>query len=196
MDSWLVLRRAIKDTVRFFGWNLRSLTVPVLGVIGTLVHINRFGWTTAQQEVDVMISYALIPIGGFAVLILLWNIFLTPFRMLIEDGGTKDAPESHVVNFEPWDKMSSYRMNDAACLWAGIEPTNHIGDGTPARGYLKMLENAWHNHEIKLRPLSQAKLGLRNVTFAYLDVPKDELKIYAKNKDLKPLFLFPEERGK
>lgn len=84
---WIVLVRGTGDAWRWLGWARKNLAWPILFISGTAIHGARRGLPSAWNEVQVMISYGLIPVGALIILLLSWNMFLAPGRIHNEQQG-------------------------------------------------------------------------------------------------------------
>ena len=82
-DGYLkrVLRKAGDDTLGFFGWNKKTLVVPVFWAAGSLIYWNIAGWSAVMEELLTVVSFGLIPVGVFAALLFVWNLLATPGRL-------------------------------------------------------------------------------------------------------------------
>ena len=76
-----VLRKAGNDTLGFFGWNKKTLALPVFWVVGSLVYWGVAGWSAMMNELLIAVSYGLIPVGAFAVLLFVYNFLAAPARL-------------------------------------------------------------------------------------------------------------------
>lgn len=69
------------DTLDFFGWNWRTLIVPLLYLVGSIV----FGlWQGKDKLLDKWIetaAFGLVPVSGFAVLLFIYNVIAAPARL-------------------------------------------------------------------------------------------------------------------
>ena len=91
---WLrVLHRAWTDTRRFFGWNKRTIVMPILFGVGSLFHLWWFGVSAMMDEIDLFISYSLAPVGAFTILLFLWNMIAAPPRMEYEASQKAETTE-------------------------------------------------------------------------------------------------------
>jgi hypothetical protein len=75
MDIW---KRAWADTCDFFGWNKKSLLLPILWLAGAVVFYFWQGLEAVTGEIFVAIAFGLIPVGAFAILLLIWNLIRAP----------------------------------------------------------------------------------------------------------------------
>ena len=92
-----------------------------------------------------ILAYTAAPTIGFIVLLFLWNLWLAPYRLMrehleaileaIENGkniregqaapDVKQATPSK-ANISDWTNVELLSLNDAACLWVGLEPHSPI----------------------------------------------------------------------
>lgn len=63
------------------GWNRRSLPFPLLLVAGLLIYWRWQGLDPVKEEMAVFIAFGLAPMGGFALLLMLWNMVRMPPKM-------------------------------------------------------------------------------------------------------------------
>ena len=82
-----ILTKAIKDTILFFGWNKRNLVWPLSIVSGFLVYWKWQGLDKVTEEIQVFISFILVPAGAFAILLFLINAIKAPFLKAKENRG-------------------------------------------------------------------------------------------------------------
>jgi hypothetical protein len=76
-----VVKKGVSDTIEFFGWNKRTLVVPFLWLIGAGIHWGLAGWEAVASELIIALVYGLIPVVGFAILLLLYNLMSAPARL-------------------------------------------------------------------------------------------------------------------
>lgn len=142
MTSLAILRRAIGDTTHFFGWNLRSLSIPILFFTGTGVHLWRFGLDAVIDQFQTTLSYGLIPTAAFAALLFMWNVWLAPSRMLFETlqtieatkgrgGQVSDANATQRAS-KHWALVDELKVWQAAHLVEDLEPNWPMNSGDPA----------------------------------------------------------------
>lgn len=75
-------RRAWKDSSSFFGWNKRTFTVPLfLWLMGAIIFYQWQGKEAVLEEVVVAISFTLIPVGVFLILLYLFHLIRAPIYM-------------------------------------------------------------------------------------------------------------------
>lgn len=84
-----MLKRAWQDTKGFFGWNKKSLVFLLLYAVGLLLYWVLQGVEAVKEEILFFLAFGLAPIGGFAILLFLWNSLRAPIRM------EKQTKESH-----------------------------------------------------------------------------------------------------
>ncbi len=82
--------------------------------------------------------YAAAFAGAAIIPILVWNLWLAPYRLMRErlDKAIADGklPSAHPPTqltpavIAQLDKTPVYKLGDAACLWVGLEPHNPIKD--------------------------------------------------------------------
>ena len=209
MDYGVIFKRAFLETKEFFGvnfgWNLKSILIPVLFCIGTAVHLYRFGWVAAMSEFNAFVSYALIPLGGYVFLMFLANLILAPSRILYEAISQNNSSQRSIesikrieriesFNFEPWDQVNVFQLFQAACLWASKEPHSVINNG-PEYAYLRMLREAWEKHELGATANTlRRRQGTHFVEMVDVEFERENLIKFAEARKMKPPFLFPEER--
>ncbi len=184
-----VFRRAAQDTIKFFGWNLRILTLPFFFALGTGIHFWRFGWDAAMDEIEVLISYGLAPAGGFAAILFLWNLFLTPTRLLAEEiqslrsgvaiAGVKAKSELRIFDFEPpdytpWRGLETAKIIEIARLCAGEEPYS-----TPLSGREKSFERLIYEG-VENRIIARADKAKRQTRAASDDQEAEHEEYYPK----------------
>jgi len=198
MDFWSIFRRAFRDTVRFFAenffGNLRNLLIPLLFIAGTAIHLYRFGWTEAMEEINVFISYGLIPVGGFVVLLFVSNLILAPSRILYEAIGSGNPIKTEKkiiepVNYAAWDQTNTFKISEVV----GFLADGKKGDWVP---YNRMIREAAENGELELNidfPRWQRSRMMKG-RFEDLSVDRQKLIEYFEKKGMKPPFLYPEER--
>ncbi len=136
-DDTQVLRKALRDTRRFFGWNIRSIIVAAAFPVGFLLFWRLRGIDAAMTELYVLAAFTLAPIGAFALLLFLWNLFLAPSRLTAEQirGLRGDIAKTFgrakrelgIFDFEPpdygaWRKVEAATIFEIARLCAGEEP--------------------------------------------------------------------------
>ena len=132
-------RRAIADTRRSFDLTIativRSVVVPVAAVL--LMAAVR-GFEHAVNEAADIVLYVLAAGGAAVIPVFLWNLWLAPYRLMherldkaIADGTlpSQDADASpDPANISAYANTTVYRLEDAACLWVGLEPHKPITD--------------------------------------------------------------------
>ena len=80
-------------------------------------------------------------------------------------------------------------------MWAEKEPAINISRGDEY-AYLRMLKDAIKRED--LHPTEASKGRVKVVNFHAMtgyEMERDELKRFAESRDLRPKFLYPEERG-
>jgi len=203
MDFGAIFKRAFLDTVGFFAKNFfgnpRNLCLPILFVAGTATHLYRFGWEEAMEEFNVFISYGIIPVGSFVILLFVSNLILAPSRILYEaisNGHHIEAENEMIepVNYAAWDSVDPLQVFEAGCLWGETEPNVSVPQGTPM-AYYSMLINSVFLRAIKVYgPNGFQVLNVENLDIPMLLIKREDLMKLAKEKNERPKFLFPEER--
>ena len=80
----IVFLRAWSETKGFFGWNKKTLIVPLLFLVGLILDNKIRGGISAFDELVVAVLYGLIPIFLFALFLMLINILRAPSGIYYE----------------------------------------------------------------------------------------------------------------
>lgn len=117
-------------------------------------------------------------------------------------GGYLEWRKGRTPRYDVWDKRAEFRLWEAACLWAGQEPSKPLS--WAARRRLDTLKAAVENETLKV-----AQPSKREFVYVVSDkrrhgkpmtispdwlVTRDALRSYAGEIRAKPKFLFPAER--
>lgn len=93
-----ILKRGFVDTFTFFGWNKSTLIFVALSVVGIFVNVSMNGLDQAMDDFFSLIATVLIPVGGFAILLLVYNLMMAPFRIYADQ---KAQVNALTANFNP-----------------------------------------------------------------------------------------------
>ena len=76
---------AWKNSLSFFGWNIRTLTVPpFLWLLGAFIYFEWQGVEAVLKEIVVAICFGLIPIGIFLIGLYFYNLIRAPVILSYE----------------------------------------------------------------------------------------------------------------
>ena len=129
------------------------------------------------SELPFAVTLVLIIVGFVATL---WAFI--GFRRLTPD-------QYRPVEFERWDRVLMPALWQAACLWDDLEPYIPVAPGTPSYSTLQMLKSAIMSGEIEVA----GEFGHGD---AWTRLTRETLRQYAEKVGVRPLSLFPEDRGK
>ena len=144
-----VLKRALKETLLAVSASPRSILVSIVSIIGFFFLM---WWIRGEQKaMDEIIDYAIAvaaAVGFVIVPVFLWNLWLTPYRMMEErldaaigknklppDNAYREAPPIDVAE---WQRTEIFQLGDAACLWVRVLPHNPISDTTALAAFKRM----------------------------------------------------------
>ncbi len=161
-----------------------------------------------MEEFWVFASYTVLPVTGFVVTLFLWNLWLAPTRLVLDNMpsiNTSGANHPNVdrgvavkrglvdfgaPNFAAW-RNEEYTVLDAAFLWAEETPNSIdmlIGD---AEGRYKMLKSAIHRGELKLYiPLTDGTFKQTTEMRSDALLKAQELRVFSEKHGERPRFLF------
>lgn len=104
-------KRATKDTLSFFGWNKRTLIVPILlWLLGAIIYYFWQGKQAMLEEITVAVSFALIPIGVFLLGLFLFHLIRAPVYIKWEREKEPRLIVTLAPNLEPGDKKHWLRL--------------------------------------------------------------------------------------
>lgn len=191
-----IFKIAWGDTVAFFK---KRIAVGVSFLFSVIVGAGFFylfyGNIELEKEIGTIVAFVLAPFGLFAFLLFLWNLSIAPFKLVYEKIGASSArPRGQTVQFdleEPdydiWDMINEFTLADASNLLAGQKTTmRHVTD--ESKVWLNVILDAVEGKEIHLKGPGDDPNQIY--------VTRKELVKFAKARNKKPPFLFPEERGK
>ena len=129
-------------------------------------------------EATEIVIYAVVFVVVAILPTFLWNLWLAPYKLMgerldqaIKDRMGVDAPQrippSHAN--DAWSKVALLKLEEAACLWVGLEPHSPITDQnakaalSQLKGAVKtgQLQSNWNNSLLAL----QAWLGGGDVSW-------------------------------
>lgn len=110
-----IICRAFKDTKSFFGWNRKTITVPVFFVAGLWIIYQCQGWDVMTSQLWNTIAFALTPVGVFAVLLFLWNLIQSPNRIKL-DIADKSIQDLGQKNVELQRLIQEYKQNEQSLV--------------------------------------------------------------------------------
>lgn len=113
-------KRAWKDSLSFFGWNLRTLTVGLLlWILGALFFWQWQGVEAMLEEIAVAVSFGLIPIGFFLVGLYVFHLIRAPIYMKWE----KEKEPNMTVSPYSGRRQSDWEKTEHL-MWAELRVTN------------------------------------------------------------------------
>ena len=95
-----------------------------------------------------------------------------------------------MIDFSAWDNASSFRVQNAACLWALVDPHSPWRVTAAGSRVLAFLDDLTAAIEAGILPANGGVPGLRDFAL----VTRRDLITYALSKNQRPAFLFPDER--
>ena len=108
--------RACVDTREFFGWNRKTLVVPLLFIMGLYIHSR----TTVNPvepfaQLVTWLTYTAAPLGIFTFCLFLWNLACAPYRIEKDthDGTKKLLPRE-------WSEPLAPNRPSEEKIFAGI----------------------------------------------------------------------------
>ena len=122
------LKRALCDTASALGWKLRTLVGGVLLLaFGKTTSVIRLGFEPAMTNLMDWVYTAVIPIAATALCFFMYNLCLAPLRLAREEIARQPKPvrKADITLYQGLDR---YRLDEAACLWCGVEPENPVTD--------------------------------------------------------------------
>lgn len=77
-----ILRRVLLDTTRFFEWNWRKTVVSIFYVtFGSIIYLWLYGKEGLLDELPIVISFIVVPIGILVLLLLMHNLIMAPLKV-------------------------------------------------------------------------------------------------------------------
>jgi len=76
-----LFNKAFSDTVGFFGWNRRSLVLPIAGFAGMGTRWAISGWDVVAGDITATVFYVLAPVGAVTIALFLYNLIRAPDRL-------------------------------------------------------------------------------------------------------------------
>ena len=162
------LKRAWSDTLGVLGvshFSLRRLFIWAVVSIAfvALIYLWR-GRSDAVNQASDYVLYAAAFFGVAFIPLFLWNLWLSPYRLLnegidklIRDGRNRTGATggSGVSYRQPdvkhWEGTKMYKLGDAACLWVNVRPYDPIDDDR-ATGKFAQLSSAMIIGDIPYQP--------------------------------------------
>lgn len=127
-------KRAFKDTKALFGWNKRTLLLPVFWCGGGILYWQWQGIEAMSEEVAVAIAFGLIPVGAVAFLLFIYNLIRAPVFLRFE----KES--------EPRLRIKEVIWKNAGTMYGGnlglLISNEGLGRAENCRGYLVEMEFA------------------------------------------------------
>lgn len=129
-----VFKRAGKETLTFFGWNRRTLLLPVLFVVGVIVGLATLRGELVLDQILTTFVFGLVPVGALAVLITIVNLFRSPH--LIHTDVTKQVDalvnghQQLLALFEPQLDIL-FDPNDRNCIQRNVHLHRRRSDPRP-----------------------------------------------------------------
>ncbi len=153
-------------------------------------------------------NYMLNPIAsGWATSILVILCFVLLIAVICSIYARLRFPASEKPDYEHWDKVTTFKLSQAASLWAEEEPTNRTGEMSwRARRCFRKLREAITDRKLSLKVSIDEAVNIaayehlnltgdrENPTNENRNVTRDEIKRYAISINKKPKFLFCSER--
>jgi hypothetical protein len=153
------LKKALADTLDFFGWSPRQLFVPALLLL--------VGWGFPSQwaptpeapleEVMLWLTYTFAPFGTFAILLFAWNLVCAPYRLQKLENDALRVENQRLLARTP-----VVRMDLSHCSWGG-----HNTIGNPDEGIVFVILSIANTGD---RPISfvrwQLKVEIAGVRYA------------------------------
>ena len=122
------LKRALRDTASVLGWNRRTLVAgALLFVTAKGSSVFRLGFGPAMTSLMDWVYTAVIPIAGTCLLLFVYNLWLAPLRIARDERISQPMP-SRVADITLYQGLERYQLDEAACLWCGVEPENPVTD--------------------------------------------------------------------
>lgn len=177
-----ITKRGFSDTLKFFGWEKRSIIWPALVLAGAVLHYVVTGsFTGPKEELMLWVTYTLAPAGAFALILLAYNLICAPYRIeKDEHNETKRLTDaaSHsdsLTNF--YEHRDSFTLKEAAALLANSPITRSEVIGVAA-GYLSELEEAAYSGRLTpvrgISDMDRAAYRLSKLQIGHADVPSQE----------------------
>ena len=188
-----VFRRTLGDTWSFFSSDWRRCVYGVpFSAVGLLLAFLFLKEEEVKNEAVIMILFTLAPLGVFAIVVFLWNLWLAPHKLM---GDKLDKVASHIHSLstvakvpeapdvERWKRVTSLKLYQVAELCGGISPgVIYSGERSndASRAIYSELEAACHSGVLKVGN------GWAN---AYTPIKREELQKYFSGRDDCPEFL-------
>ena len=155
-----VLRRAWRDTKQSIGLKWQTfahyLAIPGLAVLLLWLLL---GKQQAMDEIWIVGCYVAVAFLLF-FFSFLWHLWLAPYNLMNDKINKLDgkqnrprtsSPDYWTPNVDHWKGTKTFKLGDAASLWAGVRPLDPIEDDRAA-GKFAELSGAVINGEIASRP--------------------------------------------
>ena len=150
-------RRAFNDTLAFFGVKRRTACLGViLLAVGNGLGFLFLGRDQAMQEVSLMLLYTVAPVGAFAILVFLWNLWIAPYRIMDEKldliAEHRQPGQASIGRAVPasWKHVKKLELYQVAEISGGISPhALSKGSNDRARAVYSELLAALQGGELK-----------------------------------------------
>ena len=154
-----ICARAWRDTRNHFklSWGVATQSIAVGAVFVALLLYFR-GESVALTEAGDIILYIAAFLGANIAPVLLWNLWLAPYRLmgerldtairnsvLVDPASTRSPEKADMI---AWVDVEVLELWQAACLWVGLEPHNPL-QTQEARAMLAQLLGATRLHKLK-----------------------------------------------
>ena len=173
--------------MRHFARFGQHLFIPVLFMAaGGGIDLYVRGAAQVMNEWTIFIIYTLVPLGGFAFLLFLWNLWLAPYRLLSEASPSAEIEKE--ANWKEWAKVPKFTAWQAARLWVNLEPDFNTDSGPSYPVFRRLKYDATSG---KVKAIPRLIHGQPLEVDRHTEFDRDELVRYAKENGEKPKFLFP-----
>lgn len=190
--GWRVIKRALADTWNFVHLGQHLLVPLFLVLAGGGLDLYVRGIEAVKSEWQVFLVYTLAPLGAFSVLLFLWNLWLAPFRLLLEGNALSGtvaapAPTPKVADWQAGSKVPKYKVWQAAQLWVNREPTTDTIADYASPIYNRLIADL---ESYKLPSVDKYNLGDDQTIGPHTEIHRNDLIKYAEAANEKPKFLF------
>ena len=131
------------------GWNWRTIGAGVLlVVIGKTIIVLRLGLEPAMISLMDWVYAGVIPVTATFLILFVYNLCLAPLRIAREELARQPTP-SRKADILLYQGLGRYRLDEAACLWCGIEPEDPVTESR-AKARLARLKHDYIDGKIRI----------------------------------------------
>ena len=99
-------------------------------------------------------------------------------------------------NYDAWDQVNEFTLVQAAYLWDGVEPSTSLKKIGKTESWFEMLKDAICNGQLKANLSLDLAIHLQKreyylIHWPHITVSRENLHKFAKERGLRPRFLFP-----